>query len=343
MAQEVVVRALPRLNEIESYAEPWAVRVATNLSLDLLRRKSRQSASEVPDRAVRLDEPDVELDLRRAVRRLPERQRQVVALRLLCDLDVGATAHLLGISAGSVKRHLHRALVALRASDTLAAPAHRKAPDMGTTSRDDWTARFTRAVAPDGGWPARPWDHWRMESRAGRVARLAVVDGVPVLDAEGDEVMTGPGFDHEVVKVLPNVFDDAPEPQRPQFCAPQGLLGELLTEALTEAHCWGHTWVGDEHLGLVLARRGIGLAELPAVESAVARFYEGPYAEARVALVRARRAGQPFARDPVPKALTLPLEQLVGTAAGTDASLDEVLDLLRAQPYSLTRLLLAAG
>ena len=41
-----------------------------------------------------------------AVMRLPARQRQVVALRLILDLDTGRTAEVLGIAPGTVMAHL---------------------------------------------------------------------------------------------------------------------------------------------------------------------------------------------------------------------------------------------
>jgi RNA polymerase sigma-70 factor (ECF subfamily) len=49
-----------------------------------------------------------------ALRRLPVRQREVIALRLLLDLDTSATAEMLGISSSTVTTHLHRAIGALR-------------------------------------------------------------------------------------------------------------------------------------------------------------------------------------------------------------------------------------
>ena len=50
-----------------------------------------------------------------ALMRLPDRQRQVVALRLFLDLDTGRTAAALGIAPGTVQAHLGRAIAALRA------------------------------------------------------------------------------------------------------------------------------------------------------------------------------------------------------------------------------------
>jgi RNA polymerase sigma factor (sigma-70 family) len=49
------------------------------------------------------------------LRELPERQRQVVALRVFLELDTAATAEVLGIAPGTVTAHLARATAALRA------------------------------------------------------------------------------------------------------------------------------------------------------------------------------------------------------------------------------------
>jgi DNA-directed RNA polymerase specialized sigma24 family protein len=46
--------------------------------------------------------------------RLPARQRQVVALRLLLDLDTKRTAEVLAITPNTVMAHMAQALAALR-------------------------------------------------------------------------------------------------------------------------------------------------------------------------------------------------------------------------------------
>jgi RNA polymerase sigma factor (sigma-70 family) len=59
-------------------------------------------------------------DLLAALRRLPARQREVVTLRLLLDMDTETTARVLGIAPGTVGAHLHQAVAKLRA----AIPSH---------------------------------------------------------------------------------------------------------------------------------------------------------------------------------------------------------------------------
>lgn len=49
----------------------------------------------------------------RALRKLPRRQREVVACRYLLELSVAETAETLGITDGAVKRHAHRGLQSL--------------------------------------------------------------------------------------------------------------------------------------------------------------------------------------------------------------------------------------
>lgn len=49
----------------------------------------------------------------RALRALPDRQREVLALRYYLDLSEAEIARTLGISKGSVKTHAHRGLATL--------------------------------------------------------------------------------------------------------------------------------------------------------------------------------------------------------------------------------------
>jgi RNA polymerase sigma-70 factor (sigma-E family) len=53
-------------------------------------------------------------ELLAAVRALPARQREALVLRYYLDLSEAQTAEVMGVSAGAVKSHTSRALVALR-------------------------------------------------------------------------------------------------------------------------------------------------------------------------------------------------------------------------------------
>lgn len=112
----------------------WVVRTALNLHVSWWRRRRREVALDGHDVAAAADcsgrYPAMDSALAAALRRLPLRQREVLTLRLLLDLDTATTARTLGISAGTVGTHLHRALDALRTvlatsgSPELAAPGH---------------------------------------------------------------------------------------------------------------------------------------------------------------------------------------------------------------------------
>lgn len=98
----------------------YAYRVLVNLSRDR-RRGQRRRVSEwlgSDDRAgVDLDQSErfAQRDvMSRAVRRLPDRQREVIVLRFYLDLSIAQTAAALGSSEGTVKSHTARALTRMR-------------------------------------------------------------------------------------------------------------------------------------------------------------------------------------------------------------------------------------
>ena len=117
VAQEACARAYSRWSSVRDHAEPWCVRVASNLALDLLRARTRAVRR---NERLRTNETapspktDERLDLYAALERLPRRQRETVVLRYLGDLSEAQTADLLGCSVGSVKTHASRGLAALK-------------------------------------------------------------------------------------------------------------------------------------------------------------------------------------------------------------------------------------
>ncbi|HEV2377884.1 MAG TPA: sigma-70 family RNA polymerase sigma factor [Streptosporangiaceae bacterium] len=126
-AQELVAEAFARAwacwPAVSKHPAPraWVVRTALNANISRWRRHRREVP--VPDPGSVADLPtadeaaDSSVDPRimATLMRLPERQRQVVALRLFLDLDTDHTAQVLGIAPGTVQAHLGRAIATLRA------------------------------------------------------------------------------------------------------------------------------------------------------------------------------------------------------------------------------------
>lgn len=112
VAAEAMARALMRWDRLDPARAPgWVLRVTANLAIDVMRRRGRVLEPGVIDLE---DATTMRLAVADALRSLPRRQREVVALRYLSDLSEADVARALGISTGSVKRHLHRGLGALR-------------------------------------------------------------------------------------------------------------------------------------------------------------------------------------------------------------------------------------
>lgn len=121
-AAEALARALASWRKVSSlpYLEPWVLRVTANVAVDMCRKDRHLSfapllADDTDPAAV--DEADrmaLRLALGEALGTLPRRQREVIVLQHLVGLPQAEVAHCLGVSQGSVKRHGHRAMAALR-------------------------------------------------------------------------------------------------------------------------------------------------------------------------------------------------------------------------------------
>lgn len=115
VAAEALARAYARWPSVSDHAQPWVITVATNLALDVGRRRATATDRQalLVDEAA-ADQVERRLDLQAALRALPRRQREVVVLRFLGDLSEQATAHALAVDVGTVKSHTARALSRLR-------------------------------------------------------------------------------------------------------------------------------------------------------------------------------------------------------------------------------------
>ena len=116
VAQEALARAYSRWRQVQDYAEPWVVRVASNLAIGSWRKRRRLTRLEPRDDAGAAGPDGHRVDLHRALRKLSRRQREVVVLRYLADLSEADVARALDCSPGAVKQHASRGLSALRST-----------------------------------------------------------------------------------------------------------------------------------------------------------------------------------------------------------------------------------
>lgn len=118
--EEIAQEAFARLFEVRDVVRD-PDRYLTGTVLNLCRaqrraRRRRQRAGVAPEEASDRgadEEVDDRLALAGALRRLPARQREAVVLRYWLGWSEAETAEAMGISAGSVKTHVHRAVAAL--------------------------------------------------------------------------------------------------------------------------------------------------------------------------------------------------------------------------------------
>lgn len=122
LLQSALARTFPVWDGItdKRNADAYVRRVLVNTRTSLWRSRRLQeyavATDELPERPVEdATEQHAQRDLlEQAMRRLSVRQRRVVAMRYYQDLSTPQTADALGVSTGTVKSTLHRALVLLR-------------------------------------------------------------------------------------------------------------------------------------------------------------------------------------------------------------------------------------
>jgi RNA polymerase sigma factor (sigma-70 family) len=122
LVAEAFARACASWRTVSAHPAPaaWVVRTALNTNVSWWRRRRREvlladpgAIASVPTAAGAADGA-FDPRIKAALMRLPARQRQVVALRLLLDLDTRRTADALGITPNTVMAHMAQALAALR-------------------------------------------------------------------------------------------------------------------------------------------------------------------------------------------------------------------------------------
>lgn len=119
ITQEALARAWERWDRVSLLDQPeaWCYRVAMNLARSQFRRRAaaRRAHDRMPAASTAVDgAASTDDELMTALRRLPELQRSVLALRFLADLSVESTADVLRMPIGTVKSTTSRALAELR-------------------------------------------------------------------------------------------------------------------------------------------------------------------------------------------------------------------------------------
>jgi RNA polymerase sigma-70 factor (ECF subfamily) len=113
IAQEAFLAAHRDWQRIGRYDQPgaWVRRVVANLSVSAFRRRVAEAKAlaraAIGERTVLPDLGSADPDFWTAVRALPRRQAQVIALFYLEDRSIAEVAEILDMTTGTVKRHLH--------------------------------------------------------------------------------------------------------------------------------------------------------------------------------------------------------------------------------------------
>jgi RNA polymerase sigma factor (sigma-70 family) len=119
IAQDALLVARENWDRLLTYDKPgaWLFKVATTM-LRRWQSKAREQCTSLDDMIARGSDPyvhgadmwvDEHLDLVAAIRSLPRRQREVIALHCLLEHSLAEVADILSITEGSAKTHLHRA------------------------------------------------------------------------------------------------------------------------------------------------------------------------------------------------------------------------------------------
>ena len=124
MAQEVFLKAFKAIGRFrgESSFSTWLYRIAVNTCLNFRSSPARRPSAELdenlqdhaPRADARMEGDERSRQVREAVRRLPQKQRATLILKVYHDLTHEEVAAILGSSVGTVKANLFHALGNLR-------------------------------------------------------------------------------------------------------------------------------------------------------------------------------------------------------------------------------------
>ena len=115
VVQESAYRAIRDCGKVKNkdYLSTWIYRIVVNTSLDMLRRKKKETPTEeMPETPT--EDHYQDLDLKQMINRLDDKSRTVIILRYFEDLKLEDIADIVGENLNTVKARLYRALKKLR-------------------------------------------------------------------------------------------------------------------------------------------------------------------------------------------------------------------------------------
>src|SRR5476649_773039 len=122
---ERALRLWHRFDPRRGSARTWLCQVARTVALDHFRSEKRRTRREelaaLPDRVEDRHAEGFSPELEAALGRLNAGEREVIALRVVLDLDAGGAARMLGISPTNCTTRLNRALAKLEEALHVAA------------------------------------------------------------------------------------------------------------------------------------------------------------------------------------------------------------------------------
>ena len=122
---ERALRLWHRFDPARGSAQTWLCQVARTVALDHFRSERRRTRrEELAAQPDRFDEPFAEglsADLETALTILSAGEREVIALRVILDVDAGTASRVLGISPTNCTTRLNRALKKLEEALNVAA------------------------------------------------------------------------------------------------------------------------------------------------------------------------------------------------------------------------------
>ncbi len=115
IVQAGAYKAISRAHTLrsEEFAGTWIYRIMMNEAVNFV-RKNRREYAEIEENMASSEDVYQDIDLRRAIEELPEKERAIIVLRFFEDMTIERVAQVLGLNLSTAKSRLYRVLEKLR-------------------------------------------------------------------------------------------------------------------------------------------------------------------------------------------------------------------------------------